>query len=157
MGLPAALRSRLRPSSEKSGVSSSSPSPSSVTKEDAPPSSPHDTTTEVNNNNDDNDTDTAAVKRATRMRKRFALSASFAYTVSWVLLLLVLVGNTYPKPVLNSIYFFRLDLADIIPTSVPNASLINSIAQSIGLHDFYQVGLWNFCEGYQNVYVFLSS
>lgn len=31
---------------------------------------------------------------------------------------------------------------------MPNASLINSIAQSIGLHDFYQVGLWNFCEGY---------
>ena len=36
---------------------------------------------------------------------------------------------------------------------MPNASLINSIAQSIGLHDFYQVGLWNFCEGYMNEYV----
>jgi len=55
--------------------------------------------------------------------------------------------------VLSEIYFFKLDLADIIPTSVPNASLINSIAQSIGLHDFYQVGLWNFCEGYEGVYV----
>ena len=54
---------------------------------------------------------------------------------------------------LDTIYFFKLDLADIIPTSVPNARLINSIAQSIGLHDFYQVGLWNFCEGYLNVYV----
>lgn len=54
---------------------------------------------------------------------------------------------------LSEIYFFKLDLADIIPTSVPNASLINSIAQSIGLHDFYQVGLWNFCEGYEGVYV----
>lgn len=60
----------------------------------------------------------------------------------------VLIGNTSPGKVLSSIYFFKLDLADIIPTSVPNASLINSIAQSIGLHDFYQVGLWNFCEGY---------
>ena len=65
----------------------------------------------------------------------------------------VLVGNTSNKPVLNDIYFFKLDLADIIPMSVPNASLINSIAQSIGLHDFYQVGLWNFCEGYINEYV----
>jgi hypothetical protein len=46
-------------------------------------------------------------------------------------------------------YFYKLNLADIIPMSVPNASLINSIAQSIGLHDFYQVGLWNFCEGYE--------
>lgn len=60
----------------------------------------------------------------------------------------VLIGNTYPRAVLSGVYFFKLDLADIIPTSVPNASLINSIAQSIGLHDFYQVGLWNFCEGY---------
>lgn len=64
----------------------------------------------------------------------------------------VMIGNTHPRAVLDSIYFFKLDLADIIPTSVPNASLINSIAQSIGLHDFYQVGLWNFCEGYINVY-----
>jgi SUR7/PalI family len=63
----------------------------------------------------------------------------------------VLIGNTSNKSVLNDIYFFKLNLADIIPTSVPNASLINSIAQSIGLHDFYQVGLWNFCEGYENV------
>lgn len=63
-----------------------------------------------------------------------------------------MIGNTHPRAVLDSIYFFKLDLADIIPTSVPNASLINSIAQSIGLHDFYQVGLWNFCEGYINEY-----
>lgn len=62
----------------------------------------------------------------------------------------VLIGNTYPKAVLSDIYFFRLDLSDIIPLSVPNARLINSIAQSIGLHDFYQVGLWNFCEGFIN-------
>jgi hypothetical protein len=34
--------------------------------------------------------------------------------------------------------------------NVPNAVLINSIARTIGLHDFYQVGLWNFCEGYQD-------
>jgi len=26
----------------------------------------------------------------------------------------------------------------------------NSLARSLGLHDFYQVGLWNFCEGYNN-------
>ncbi len=25
---------------------------------------------------------------------------------------------------------------------------MNSLARSLGLHDFYQVGLWNFCEGY---------
>lgn len=28
-----------------------------------------------------------------------------------------------------------------------NSQLLNSIAQTLGLHDFYQVGLWNYCEG----------
>ncbi|KAF9886126.1 hypothetical protein FE257_012061 [Aspergillus nanangensis] len=44
----------------------------------------------------------------------------------------------------------KIDLSNIVPLSVPNAVLINSIARSIGLHDFYQVGLWNFCEGYND-------
>ncbi|KAK5658569.1 hypothetical protein OQA88_1962 [Cercophora sp. LCS_1] len=91
------------------------------------------------------------LKRGTRVRKGFAISASVSYLLSFVFLVLVLIGNTYPRAVLRDIYFFKLDLADIIPASVPNASLINSIAQSIGLHDFYQVGLWNFCEGYEGV------
>lgn len=51
---------------------------------------------------------------------------------------------------LGEIYFFRLSLADIIPTSIENAQLINSIARGIGLHDFYQPGLWNFCEGFND-------
>ncbi|KAK3301321.1 SUR7/PalI family-domain-containing protein [Chaetomium fimeti] len=129
MGLPAALRSRIKPNSEKNDPSS--------------PSSPSAKEQAVENDN-------ASFKRATRLRRYFALSASFAYLLSWIFLVLVLIGNTHPRAVLSGIYFFKLDLADIIPTSVPNASLINSIAQSIGLHDFYQVGLWNFCEGYIN-------
>lgn len=32
----------------------------------------------------------------------------------------------------------------------PNSRLLNSVARSLGLHDFYQVGLWNFCEGYND-------
>ncbi|KAL2190785.1 hypothetical protein L209DRAFT_674943 [Thermothelomyces heterothallicus CBS 203.75] len=130
MGLPAVLRSRLNTSSEKSHPSTPS---TPISKEHVPES---------------ND---AGFKRATRMRRNFALSASFSYVLAWIFLVLVLVGNTYPRPVLSQTYFFKLDLTDIIPTSVPNASLINSIAQSIGLHDFYQVGLWNFCEGYVGV------
>lgn len=62
----------------------------------------------------------------------------------------VCIGNTRNRAVLNDVYFFKLDLTDIIPQSVPNAQLINSIARTIGLHDFYQVGLWNFCEGYKD-------
>lgn len=75
---------------------------------------------------------------------------SLLYLIAWVFLLLVVIGNIANKPVLRSTYFLYLDLSNIIPVSVPNAVLINSIARSIGLHDFYQVGLWGFCEGYND-------
>ncbi|CAL5873446.1 uncharacterized protein PFLUO_LOCUS7725 [Penicillium psychrofluorescens] len=75
---------------------------------------------------------------------------SFLYLVAWVFLVLVVIANIADKPVLRNTYFLYLDLSNIIPVSVPNAVLINSIARTIGLHDFYQVGLWNFCEGYDN-------
>ncbi|KAJ5212585.1 uncharacterized protein N7498_004231 [Penicillium cinerascens] len=73
---------------------------------------------------------------------------SLLYLIAFIFVLLVVIGNVSNKPVLRNTYFLYLDLANIIPLSVPNAVLINSIARSIGLHDFYQVGLWNFCEGY---------
>ncbi|KAK4131368.1 hypothetical protein BT67DRAFT_486332 [Trichocladium antarcticum] len=132
MGLPSILRPRKKNLTEKNA-------PLSPTTAASQEQSVQDV--EVND---------ATVKRVTRRRKWFALSVSGAYLLSWIFLVLVMIGNTYPRAVLNSIYFFKLDLADIIPVSVPNARLINSIAQSIGLHDFYQVGLWNFCEGYIN-------
>ncbi|OJJ49604.1 hypothetical protein ASPZODRAFT_109141 [Penicilliopsis zonata CBS 506.65] len=78
------------------------------------------------------------------------LIRSLLYLITWIFLLLVLIGNLSNKPVLRDTYFLKIDLSDIIPLSVPNAVLINSIARSIGLHDFYQVGLWGFCEGYDD-------
>ncbi|KAL4814077.1 SUR7/PalI family-domain-containing protein [Aspergillus spinulosporus] len=75
---------------------------------------------------------------------------SSLHLIAWIFLLLVVIGNVSDKPVLRQTYFLKIDLSDIIPLSVPNAIFINSIARSIGLHDFYQVGLWNFCEGYNN-------
>ncbi|KIW42458.1 uncharacterized protein PV06_06007 [Exophiala oligosperma] len=73
-----------------------------------------------------------------------------AYLLSTIFLILVEIGNINDKAVIRSTYFLRISLADIIPSSFPNAAFINSIAQTIGLHDFYQVGLWNFCEGYDD-------
>lgn len=70
------------------------------------------------------------------------------YILSLVFLILVMIGNINDNVVIRSTYFLRIDLANVIPNSIPNAVFINSIAQSIGLHDFYQVGLWNYCEGY---------
>lgn len=91
----------------------------------------------------------STLKSATRTRLLFALFTSFCFLVALVFLILVEVGNiSSHRPVVGSIWFFKLNLSNIIPQSVPNAVLINSIARTLGLHDFYQVGLWNFCEGY---------
>ena len=84
-------------------------------------------------------------------RRNTAIAAAVCYGVSVVFLLLVIIGNVSKnQPALMNIYFFKFDVSDIIPLSVENAVLLNSIARSLGLHDFYQVGLWNFCEGYRD-------
>ncbi|KAF2157173.1 hypothetical protein K461DRAFT_273314 [Myriangium duriaei CBS 260.36] len=93
----------------------------------------------------------AQIKRATRIRRVFAFITSFLLLVSVVFLILVELGNTSKKSsILNKIYFIKLNLANIIPESVPDAFIVNSIARTLGLHDFYQVGLWGFCEGYND-------
>ena len=88
------------------------------------------------------------IKRATRARLLWALLTSLLLLITVIFLILVEVGDTSVSSIRNKIYFIHLDLSDIIPTGVPNAALINSIARTLGLHDFYTVGLWGFCEGY---------
>ncbi|RPB19381.1 hypothetical protein L211DRAFT_749162, partial [Terfezia boudieri ATCC MYA-4762] len=87
---------------------------------------------------------------ATAVRRRLIYISTFFSLLSLVFTILVLLGNMYDYPVLNRIYFLKLDLSNLIPTYVPNYVLINSIAQSLGLRDFYQVGLWGYCEGYND-------
>ncbi|KAF2707047.1 hypothetical protein K504DRAFT_436242 [Pleomassaria siparia CBS 279.74] len=89
------------------------------------------------------------LKRATRTRKTFTLLTSFFLFITVIFLILVEIGGTYNKAAIRNWYFLKLDLSHIIPNSVPNAALINTIAQTLGLHDFYSVGLWGFCEGYK--------
>ncbi|KAI2605947.1 SUR7/PalI family-domain-containing protein [Hypoxylon fragiforme] len=92
----------------------------------------------------------AVLKRATKTRRNAIGISCFCYLVAVVFLILIEVGNTKNTRVLNDIYFFKLDLSDILPQSAPTSlTLQNSIARTLGLHDFYQVGLWNFCEGYE--------
>lgn len=88
------------------------------------------------------------IKRATRTRLIWSLLTSLLLLISVVFIILVELGDTQIESIVNKIYFIRLDLSDIIPVRVPNATIINSIARSLGLHDFYTVGLWGFCEGY---------
>ncbi|KAK2760849.1 hypothetical protein FQN54_002088 [Arachnomyces sp. PD_36] len=76
------------------------------------------------------------------------LARSLLYLLAFIFLILVLTGSLSDRTLLRDAYFLKIDLSDIVPQSVPNATLLNSIARTIGLHDFYQVGLWNFCEGF---------
>jgi SUR7/PalI family len=85
---------------------------------------------------------------STRGRQRMASVAGFFYFVATVFLLLVNIGQVSNRNILNQWYFFRFDVSNVVPQSVPNAALVNSIATTIGLHDYYDVGMWNFCEGY---------
>lgn len=93
----------------------------------------------------------AQIKRATRTRKIFAWLSSFFLFCSVIFMIMVEIGNTSNRSVLKNIYFIKLDLTNVFPVSVPNGTLLNSIARTLGLHDFYQVGLWNFCEGYNDI------
>ncbi|KEY70299.1 hypothetical protein S7711_06999 [Stachybotrys chartarum IBT 7711] len=83
-------------------------------------------------------------------RRNITIVADVCYLITIPFLILVLIGNTYDRPVLRETYFFKLDVSQIIPISADNANLLNSVARSLGLHDFYQVGLWNYCEGYND-------
>ncbi|KAL6707913.1 hypothetical protein ACN47E_003587 [Coniothyrium glycines] len=90
------------------------------------------------------------VKRATRTRKTWALLTSFFLFVTVIFLILVHIGGVRNRSVINNWYFLRLDVSDIVASSVPGSQLINTIAQSLGLHDYYQTGLWGYCEGFEN-------
>ncbi|KAI0474438.1 SUR7/PalI family-domain-containing protein [Xylaria cf. heliscus] len=92
----------------------------------------------------------ARLKKGTTTRRNAILVLSFFYFVAIVFLVLVEIGNTQNNAIIGSMYFFKLDLTNVLVQSAPTSlSLQNSIARTLGLHDFYQVGLWNFCEGYQ--------
>lgn len=86
-----------------------------------------------------------------KRRKYLIVLSLVLLVVSIIFSVLVLTGQTSIRPVVSSAWFIRINLANIFiagGTPIADLPLLNSIARSIGLHDFYQVGLWNFCEGY---------
>ena len=85
------------------------------------------------------------IRHLTRIRRFFSYFSTFIFLLNLVFLILVVVGNLKPNKTLSRIFFLKLNVSNIVPHSVPNAVLINSIARTLGLHDFYQVGLLNFC------------
>ena len=88
----------------------------------------------------------AQLRRATRTRQRFAVASAALALTSAVMLVLVEVGGTAKRAPVAGWFFLALDLSHIVPASVPNYALLNSIAQTLGLHDEYRVALWGLCE-----------
>lgn len=131
MALPTIVSTRRPRQTQRSTVSSDEPEPKPTPAPNEPPSK-------------------STIKAATRTRLIFSLVTSFLFLVSLIFTILVEAGNVSAdhRHITGSIYFLKLDLSHVIPEAVPQAQLINSIARTLGLHDFYQVGLWNYCEGY---------
>ncbi|KAH9818184.1 SUR7/PalI family [Teratosphaeria destructans] len=111
---------------------------------------PRQSTSDRTPTNTDLEPSKSQIKRATRTRLCWSLLAAFFLLISVIFIILVEIGNTKVNHARNRIYFLKLNLTNIIPLSVPDATLINSIAETLGLHDFYTVGLWGFCEGYNS-------
>ena len=94
----------------------------------------------------------ADLRAGTKHRKRFAIATSVFFFIALVMLILVQIGNLSNNHVLGDLYFFKIDTTNIILADPgTNSKLQDTIAESSGLHDFYQVGMWNFCEGYNDV------
>jgi len=89
----------------------------------------------------------AQLKSETRARQIWSWVSAFLYLITVIFLIIVEVAMT-DEGRLENTYFLKLDLTQIVPTSIPNYQLLSTIAQTLGLHDFYQVGLWNYCAGY---------
>lgn len=136
-------------------------SPSKSSNLDTPIETPGEQHSSVPNKQD--------VKTATRKRFFWSLISSLFYLLSLSFLILVrlpgphhvkcilliqvqtIIGNINTKPVIRSTHIILLDLSQIIPASYGNTIVFaNSIARSLGLYDFYTVGLWNYCAGYYN-------
>ena len=94
----------------------------------------------------------AQVTRATRARMWWALFSAFLLLISVVFLVLVELGDTRVNGVLDGINFIKINVTDIDPQSVPSSesNSVTDTALSLGLHDYYTVGLWGYCEGFNN-------
>lgn len=82
------------------------------------------------------------------------LAAEFSTVVSLVSITLVPLGNTHLSPELDKIYFLKADSTSPFPKKDPKPGemIMKHITTINGakLPHFYQVGLWNYCEGYQD-------
>ncbi|OLL22360.1 SUR7 family protein pun1 [Neolecta irregularis DAH-3] len=81
------------------------------------------------------------------VRTVFTLLPLVMSVLATICLVFVMVGDTKPSNPSHNIYFLRVNTTNIVATKAPASVSVSTIARSIGLHDFYTVGLWGYCQG----------
>ncbi len=72
----------------------------------------------------------------------------FILSIAAAVVGVILVIPTADKPVLRDLYFVRINSSSIkVGGDAAIGALVTSLAQSVGLADFYSSGLWNSCNG----------
>lgn len=67
--------------------------------------------------------------------------------ISVIFGVLTLVGGVQ-KAGIRDIYFLRLNTTDIYANSTSEfGEIVNAVAKDLGLKDYYQTSLWNYCSG----------
>ncbi|CAK7201176.1 hypothetical protein SEUCBS139899_003879 [Sporothrix eucalyptigena] len=90
----------------------------------------------------------------TRARRYLIAVCCVLYLVSTILLIVAQTGSTNNSRSSTSIFLFRFNLSVLFDSSssgtdfnATDLALADAISESLGLYNYYQVGLWGYCEG----------
>lgn len=96
-----------------------------------------------------------AKEKSIRRRKQMTVAAEFCSIVALGSLVMVLLGSTHVNNVLDDIWFMRVKSNSPFPKHNPlyKDVFLDGIGNinAAQMPHFYQVGLWNYCEGFDGI------
>ncbi|CAK7216327.1 hypothetical protein SCUCBS95973_002775 [Sporothrix curviconia] len=90
---------------------------------------------------------------ATRIRRYLTGICCALYLIATVLLIVAQTGSTNARQPSTDIFLFRFNLSVLFDESygsglnISDLALSEATADSLGLHNYYQAGLWGYCVG----------
>ncbi|CAK7267481.1 hypothetical protein SEPCBS119000_002571 [Sporothrix epigloea] len=90
---------------------------------------------------------------ATRFRRYLIVICCALYLVATILLIVAQTGSTSKSRPSTDIFLYRFNLSVLFDNSygsaanVSDSALSSAKTESLGLHNYYQVGLWGYCVG----------
>lgn len=96
------------------------------------------------------DTIRCGTKRVKQIRSKLFFLTLFSLLLTLVLLINVHIGSLAPKKLIRDWYFLNLDLTYLHVEELPEWLPEMPVNRLLGLHDFYRVGLWSYCAGYND-------